>query len=222
MRSRATLSLLSYVALVHAVPSRTLSGRASSCTFTSTASLAAGKDSCTDIVLDGIAVPAGETLDLTDLADGTSVTFQGTTTFGYEEWEGPLISVSGVNNIAVAGASGHVIDGDGARWWDGQGSNGGKTKPKFLAAHKLSASTITGLNVKNTPVQGFPINQAYDLVLQSITIDNAATTRTPSTWARRTASGSSAPPSGTRTTASPSTRAPTSSSTGARARAATA
>ncbi|XXG97668.1 hypothetical protein Hte_003975 [Hypoxylon texense] len=168
MQSRATLSLLSYSALVHAVPSGTLSGRASSCTFTSTASLAAGRDSCTDIAPDGIAVPAGETLDLTDLADGTSVTFQGTTTFG----EGPLVSVSGVN-VAVTGAGGHVLDGDGARWWDGQGSNGGKTKPKFFAAHKLNASTITGLYVKNTPVQGFSINQAYGLTLQDITIDNA-------------------------------------------------
>ncbi|KAI4869041.1 endopolygalacturonase [Hypoxylon rubiginosum] len=174
MQSYATLSLLSYVALVHAVPSRTLSRRAtsSSCTFTSTESLAAGKDSCTDIVLDGITVTAGETLDLTGLNDGTSVTFQGTTTFGYEEWEGPLVSVSGVG-IAVAGADGHVIDGDGARWWDGEGSNGGKTKPKFFAAHKLNASTITGLNVKNTPVQGFSINQAYGLTLRDITIDNS-------------------------------------------------
>jgi hypothetical protein len=57
------------------------------------------------------------------------VTFQGTTTFAYKEWEGPLISVSGTK-ITVNGASGHVIDGNGAKWWDGEGSNGGKTKPK--------------------------------------------------------------------------------------------
>ncbi|KAI1764311.1 glycoside hydrolase family 28 protein [Hypoxylon sp. FL1150] len=152
--------------------SSTASTSSSSCTFTSTDSLAAGKDSCTDIVLDGITVPAGETLDLTDLADGTSVTFQGTTSFEYEEWDGPLISVSGVS-ITVTGASGHVIDGNGAAWWDGKGSNGGVTKPKFFAAHKLNSSTITGLNVKNTPVQAFSINDAYDLTLQDITIDDS-------------------------------------------------
>ena len=50
------------------------------------------------------------------------VTFQGTTTFGYKEWQGPLISVSGTS-ITVLGASGHCIDGDGARWWDGKGGN---------------------------------------------------------------------------------------------------
>jgi polygalacturonase len=40
-----------------------------------------------------------------------------------------LISVSGTN-ITVNGATGHVIDGNGGKWWDGKGSNGGKTKPK--------------------------------------------------------------------------------------------
>ena len=59
----------------------------------------------------------------------SQVIFEGTTSFGYEEWEGPLISVSGTE-ITVKGASGHVIDGNGAKWWDGEGSNGGKTKPK--------------------------------------------------------------------------------------------
>jgi polygalacturonase len=40
-----------------------------------------------------------------------------------------MISVSGTK-ITVKGASGHVIDANGAKWWDGKGSNGGKTKPK--------------------------------------------------------------------------------------------
>ncbi|KAI1403812.1 glycoside hydrolase family 28 protein [Hypoxylon fuscum] len=164
--------VISHSALAFAVPSKTISERASSCTFTSVESLAAGKDSCTDIVLDGITVPAGQTLDLTDLTDGTSVTFQGITTFGYEEWEGPLISVSGIN-VAINGADGHVIDGEGAKWWDGEGSNGGKTKPKFFAAHNMNSSTITGLNIKNTPVHCFSINGAYDLTLDQITIDNS-------------------------------------------------
>lgn len=172
MQSNSVLALVGYVNLVLAVPSKTLSERASSCTFTSVESLSVGKESCTDIVLDGITVPAGQTLDLTGLGEGTSVTFQGTTTFGYEEWEGPLISVSGTN-IAIKGATDHVIDGDGAKWWDGKGSNGGKTKPKFFAAHNINSSTITGLNIKNTPVHGFSINGAYDLTLDHITIDNS-------------------------------------------------
>ncbi len=34
----------------------------------------------------------------------------------------------GGSNITVQGACGHVIDGNGAAWWDGIGSNGGVTK----------------------------------------------------------------------------------------------
>lgn len=144
-----------------------------SCTFTTAAAAKSGKTSCSAIVLDGITVPAGTTLDLTGLNKGTTVTFKGTTTFGYKEWEGPLISVSGTS-ISVTGASGHVINGNGAAWWDGKGSNGGKTKPKFFYAHSLKQSSIKGLSVKNTPVQGFSINGATDLTISGVTIDNTA------------------------------------------------
>jgi polygalacturonase len=85
-----------------------------------------------------------------------------------------LISISG-EDIVVTGASGHVINGEGALWWDSEGSNGGKTKPKFFYAHSLTGtSSITGLNVLNTPVQAFSINSATGLTLTDITIDNSA------------------------------------------------
>lgn len=119
--------LLSVGALVSAAPA-SLDVRAS-CTFTDAATAIKNKASCIAIVIKGMTVPAGTTLYLTNLKTGTSVTFQGTTTFGYKEWEGPLISVSGTN-ITVIGASGSLIDGNGPRWWDGKGSIGGKTKPK--------------------------------------------------------------------------------------------
>jgi polygalacturonase len=85
-----------------------------------------------------------------------------------------LISVSG-SNIQVSGASGSVIDGGGARWWDGQGGNGGKTKPKLFFAHGVTgSSSISNLYIKNTPVQCFSINGASGLTLSGITIDNSA------------------------------------------------
>lgn len=101
------------------------------------------------------------------------VIFEGTTTFGYKEWSGPLVSVSG-KSITVTGASGSVLDGDGSRWWDGKGSNGGKTKPKFFYAHSLTSSSITGLTIKNSPVQVFSIDGANGLTLDHITIDDSA------------------------------------------------
>src|ERR1044071_407037 len=38
----------------------------------------------------------------------------------------------------------------------------------------MKQSNIKGLNIKNTPVQGFSINGAEDLTLDHITIDNSA------------------------------------------------
>jgi galacturan 1,4-alpha-galacturonidase len=130
MISQALILSLGALAAANPLPGQ-LEDRAS-CTFTTAASAISGKTSCSTITLSGITVPAGTTLDLTGLKDGTQVIFSGTTTFGYKEWSGPLISVSG-KNILVTGASGHVIDGNGAAWWDGKGSNGGKTKPKFVS-----------------------------------------------------------------------------------------
>ncbi|PLB50664.1 polygalacturonase A precursor [Aspergillus steynii IBT 23096] len=160
--------------LVSAAPVNDLEARGSSCTFTSAAKAKSGKGSCSTIVLKNINVPAGETLDLTGLKTGATVIFEGETTFGYKEWKGPLISMSG-NDITVKQSSGAKINCDGARWWDGKGGNGGKTKPKFFKAHKLNKSTIKGLKVYNTPVQGFSI-QSDHLTIQDVLIDNSSGT----------------------------------------------
>ncbi|TQB67715.1 Polygalacturonase 1 [Monascus purpureus] len=153
-------------------PSRTLERRGgSSCTFTSAASASASAGDCSVVTLRNIAVPAGESLELNNLKAGTQVVFQGETTFGYKEWKGPLIRIQG-DSITVRGDPGHVINGGGEQWWDGKGSNSGKTKPKFFYAHGLDNSIISGLYVKNTPVQAFSI-QSKNLVLDHITIDNS-------------------------------------------------
>ncbi|KUJ18181.1 putative endo-polygalacturonase, partial [Mollisia scopiformis] len=145
-----------------------------SCTFTAASAASKSKADCATIILDGITVPSGTTLDLTDLTEGTSVIFEGTTTWEYEEWSGPLFSVSGTD-IKVSGASGHELNGNGALWWDGEGSNGGKTKPKFFYAHSLKGtSSITGLNIKNTPVQCFSIDSSEGLTISDVTFDNSA------------------------------------------------
>lgn len=78
----------------------------------------------------------------------------------------------GGKDITIKQNSGAVIDGEGSRWWDGEGTNGGKTKPKFMYAHSLEDSTITGLSIKNTPVQAISV-QATNLYLIDITIDNS-------------------------------------------------
>lgn len=117
-------------------PEAAIVKRATSCTFSGSAGAASASKSqtaCATIVLNNVAVPSGTTFDLSKLADDTTVIFQGTTTWGYQEWAGPLLSIGG-NKITVQAASGAVLNPDGARWWDGQGGNGGKTKPKVRDA----------------------------------------------------------------------------------------
>lgn len=150
--------------------------RATSCTFSGSDGAASASQSqaeCATIVLNNVAVPSGTTLDLSKLADDTTVIFEGTTTWGYQEWTGPLLTISGTR-ITVQGASGAVLDPDGARWWDGQGGNGGRTKPKFFSAHSLTDSSINDLSIKNTPVQAVSIAGCEGLKINGMTIDSSA------------------------------------------------
>ncbi|KAF6198711.1 hypothetical protein GE061_008463 [Apolygus lucorum] len=123
------------------------------------------------ISLKTLEVPAGVTLKLTNLQSGTVVEFDGVLTFGYQEWSGPLIKISG-ENISVVGKPGHLINCEGERWWDGLGSNGGKIKPKFFEMN-LTDSTVTGLNVKNTPVHAFSIKNCSNVNVTNVKIDNS-------------------------------------------------
>ncbi|KAI9705718.1 MAG: hypothetical protein M1820_005129 [Bogoriella megaspora] len=162
--------------IVTPAPFPEIQKRATSCTFSGSngASLASvSQKSCSTIVLSNVAVPSGTTLNLSDMEDDTSIVFQGQTTWGYKEWAGPLLQIEG-NGIKVSGASGAYLNPDGARWWDGQGSNGGKTKPKFFYAHGLTDSSITSLHIQNTPVQAVSINGANGLTITGMTIDNSA------------------------------------------------
>ncbi|KAH8881949.1 polygalacturonase [Thozetella sp. PMI_491] len=155
---------------------RALAKRAATCTFSGTAgysSASKSKAACSTIVLSGLTVPAGVTLDMTGLPDETTLIFQGETTFAYKEWSGPLFAVSG-NNVKVAGTSSAVLNGNGPSYWDGQGGSGGVTKPKFFQAHDLTNSLIENLKILNPPVQAFSINSVTNLELAYITVDASA------------------------------------------------
>lgn len=69
------LAALGSLAAAAPAPSRTseLVERGSSCTFTSATQASASAKSCSNIVLKNIAVPAGETLDLSKAKDGATV-----------------------------------------------------------------------------------------------------------------------------------------------------
>lgn len=56
---------------------------------------------------------------------------------------------------------------------DGEGSNGGVTKPKFFYLHDVDGGSVTGLNIKNTPVQCFSIDGSSSLTISDVTIDDS-------------------------------------------------
>jgi polygalacturonase len=75
-----------------------------------------------------------------------------------------LLQIEGTG-ISIQGASGAYLNADSSRWWDGEGSNGDKTKPKFFYAHDLTDSTITNLYIQNTAVQVVNIDNADGLTI---------------------------------------------------------
>ncbi|KAF2660420.1 glycoside hydrolase family 28 protein [Lophiostoma macrostomum CBS 122681] len=178
MRSSCILcSLAAYVALGAGSASNvnSIHRRDANCTLSGpigATSVNQAVKSCTTITLSNIAVPAGTTLDLSKLTDSTTVIFDGTTTWGYQEWDGSLLQIGG-KNITIKGSPGAILNPDGARWWDGEGDNG-KAKPKFFAAHNLIDSTITSLSIKNTPRQAVSIGGCRNLTITDMTIDNSA------------------------------------------------
>nr|AHJ09939.1 glycoside hydrolase family 28 [Apriona japonica] len=128
------------------------------------------ENDCRDITLDGLNVPAGVTLNL-NLNQGTKLTFQGTTTWEFYEWNGPLLNITG-EDLEITGASDHVLDAQGNLWWDGQGEHGGTIKPVFFILHGVKNSVMHDLKVKNTPYHAIWIENSDGVSVSNISINN--------------------------------------------------
>ncbi|KAH9851064.1 endo-polygalacturonase PG1 [Lenzites betulinus] len=125
---------------------------------------------CTTVNINSFTVPAGETFNL-DLADGTTVNMQGDVTFAVKNWDGPLFQVSG-KSITFNG-NGHTFDGNGPSYWDGQGGNGGVTKPAPMMKIKISG-TYTNVKVLNSPARVYSVSNPAPLTMSQLTIDDSA------------------------------------------------
>ncbi|KAJ8918260.1 hypothetical protein NQ315_014130 [Exocentrus adspersus] len=125
---------------------------------------------CNEIILNGITIPAGVTLNL-DLNKGTKLTFQGKITWEFHEWNGPLLIISG-SDLEIVGASGHELNANGVLWWDGKGEHGGKVKPVFFSLREVKNSVMRNINVKNTPYHAIWIEDSDGLAVQDVTVDN--------------------------------------------------
>ncbi|ETK82786.1 hypothetical protein L915_11902 [Phytophthora nicotianae] len=138
------------------------------CTLSGTYSEGTDVSSCSSIVISNLSVPKGVTLDLTDIADGATITFEGTTTFGEEEWDGPLILLTG-NDLTVTGSG--TLDGQGSWYWE-KGTS--ISKPVFFRLKKVLSSTLENFNIKNSPYRTFSILDCEDTTLTGLTLDSSA------------------------------------------------
>lgn len=88
--------------------------------------------------------------------------------------------------------NGHKLDGQGAQYWDGQGTNGGVTKPHpfvksvfsiqvlvLIIKHSDSfrvkiSGTLENLTVLNSPAQAISLGNSAALLITGVTVDNSA------------------------------------------------
>jgi polygalacturonase len=170
-----SLSLSGLVVVAAAAPATTYTKVADPCHVSSYSGVAAAVSSCTNITLDGIAVPGNTTLDLTKLKAGTVVTFAGKTTFAYADANYDMIKVAGTD-VTITAEKGAIIDGNGQAWWDGLGSNGGVAKPNhFITISKaIGKSVVKNLVIQNYPVHCFSISGSNGLVVENIFLNNTA------------------------------------------------
>ncbi|KAI0766299.1 endo-polygalacturonase PG1 [Irpex lacteus] len=163
------LSLSAFASPVNTT--ETLTSEAAACTGTiSSLDDVADAVKCTTVVINGFTVPAGETFNL-ELASGSTVTMNGDVVFGTQNWDGPLFQISG-SNINFNG-NGHTFDGQGAFYWDGQGVNGGVTKPAPMMKIKISG-TYTNVKVLNSPARVYSVSNPAQLTMSQLTIDDSA------------------------------------------------
>ncbi|KAE9403322.1 pectin lyase-like protein [Gymnopus androsaceus JB14] len=185
--SIVVLSLLSFLAQVSAIPAApkntTLNaprkiGKRCTGEIQSLSDVAAAEE-CTTIVIGGFTVPAGETFSLNP-PDGAQVSLTGELTFGFKNWAGPLMEITG-NDITFNGG-GHDLNGQGTLYWDGQGISGGVTKPDPLLRINMGG-TFSNVQVVNSPGRAVAIGGS------SLTDTNPCTHHPAAGTAANSASG---------------------------------
>ncbi|KAJ7144773.1 polygalacturonase [Mycena crocata] len=171
----AFVHLAALVAVAVAVPrnttaSRTETAKRATCTVNSVAS-AADLSDCTAVIITAFTVPSGQTLTIA-AATGATVTMTGDITFAKTTSAGPLITFD-TDNILFNGGD-HRINGNGALYWDGQGTNGGVAKPHPFVKFK-GFGTFEDVTVLNSPAQAVSVGTTGGAaIIQGITVDNSA------------------------------------------------
>ncbi|VDC07494.1 unnamed protein product [Peniophora sp. CBMAI 1063] len=187
MQTRALLAfvLAAVSAGVVAVPAE--KAKRASCSVSSVDD-ASDLSDCSSVTINAFTVASGDTLTIS-AASGATITLAGDVTFAKSSAEGPLITIDTDvsmflrvvaspyllrhQDVTFNGA-GHVIDGNGAEYWDGEGTNGGVDKPHPFVKFK-GYGTFSDFTVKNSPAQAISVGTTGgSAVFDSVTVDNSA------------------------------------------------
>ncbi|KAK1935403.1 putative endopolygalacturonase A [Phytophthora citrophthora] len=163
----AALALLA-VAVNGSTMLRQVEEGSSSCTLTGTYKSGTDISSCSTVTIGSLSVPAGVTLDLSKAKTGATIEFTGTTTFGTQKWDGPLVLLSG-SDLTVKGSG--TLDGQGSWYWK-QGQS--ITRPVFFRMNKVLSSTVSGFTLKNMPYRTFSILNSQKTTISGLTLDASA------------------------------------------------
>nr|AEE63609.1 unknown [Dendroctonus ponderosae] len=125
---------------------------------------------CQQIIVDNLEVPAGQTLKL-NLTEGAEVIFRRNISFGFEHWDGPLVTINGTG-ITVRGDDDSVLDGLGQSYWDGQGG-WSNSKPQFFTIEAFG-STFRDIKVINSPKDVVQITNSDNVLFTNWIIDDLA------------------------------------------------
>ncbi|CAE6439184.1 unnamed protein product [Rhizoctonia solani] len=143
-----------------------------SCTINSLSTVAAA-ESCSTIIIDAFTVPAGDKLVINAADKATinmngNITFEADTTF---KTTGPLFTLSGTG--IIFNGNGFTIDGQGAKYWDGDGTS---SSAKQAKPHPMinCSGTVENVKVLNSPAQVFSMGNDAALVVSNIDINNSA------------------------------------------------
>lgn len=151
-------------------------GKRCTATISSASDITSSNKACTTINIEAFTMTAGETLDLTGLASGTTVNLLGEVTFGVKNWDGPLfeIGTSSSSGTFTFNGNGKTLNGQGASYWDGEGTNGGVTKPHPMIKITKGGGSFKDVTVLNSPAQAVSVGNSATFTVSGVTIDNSA------------------------------------------------
>ncbi|KAK0452733.1 glycoside hydrolase family 28 protein [Desarmillaria tabescens] len=143
------------LALMSAIPTGELEEHAS-CMISSVLS-ASSILSCSSVTISAFTVPSRS----------MTIIMAGDITFAKTSSDRPLFTING-DDITFNGM-GYSFDGNSAKYWDGEGTNGSVDKPHPFLKFKGSG-TYSNFTVLNSPAQAISIGNSDSLVFDSITI----------------------------------------------------